>query len=263
MMPILSVLLFFASIQTAVAGLWEDLRFVNIPAGSFEMGSTDGYTDERPVHMVKVNDFFMMDHELTVGEARHLVKLHPGLITVPPGDNDQLPVTVTYVEANAIASKLSMVAGKKVRLPTEPEWEYAARGGLKQKQYPWGNPQDKFRGENVHLLLERVLGGEECHPISSVPIGPVRSMSPSNAYGLYDMAGNVWEWTSSTYRPYPYKPQAQGDKLQDQGRRKKSTRDMIVIRGGGQADESCDVRVAFRGYAHLDSSYGVRFVTEK
>lgn len=277
MRSILSVLLFFASVQVAVAGLWEDIRFVNIPAGSFEMGSTRHYSDEMPIHTVHVKGFLMMDHELTVKEAKSLVKLYPGLITrkltspvsefitdeqtgestVLYRDDDQLPVTLTYAEAEAIAAKISKTAGKTVRLPTEPEWEYAARGGLKQKQYPWGNPQEKFRGKKIQLLVDHITGKDDGHHCNfGMPVGPVRSMSPSNAYGLYDMAGNAWEWTSSVYRAYPYR-------LPKRGRVKKSSDDMIVIRGGGHAQESCDVRVAFRGYANLDSQYGVRFITER
>ncbi len=270
MRSILSVLLFLASVQVAVAGLWEDLRFVNIPAGSFEMGSPhEGYRDERPVHSISISGFLMMDHELTIGEINRLIKLHPKLITrkltnpmdefmdqptASSSDNDQLPVIVTYAEAEAIAAKMSKLLGKTVRLPTEPEWEYAARGGLNQKQYPWGSSQDIVGKETVQSLVDRVTDG--CALFRPMPVGPVRSISPSNAYGLYDMAGHAWEWTSSAYRTYPYKPQ-------EQGRTKKSASDSIVIRGGGAVIEGCDVRVALRGFTRSDSRFGVRFVTEK
>jgi len=267
--PLLLGLLLCLCMPARAAELWQELRFVDIPAGSFSMGSEQGrYKDERPVHRLSIGSFLMMDHELSVGEAKRLLKQYPNLIkralTSPTrddprkrvGNEDDLPVLLTYAEAEALASKLSEAGGKRVRLPTEPEWEYAARGGLDRKLYPWGNPDETFRGKKVRDLVRAVRGGDDCDPFSSVPVGPVRTMTPSNGYGLFDTAGNAWEWTSSIYQRYPYASQS-GGRLQ----RKQD--DLIVIRGGGQAPEACDVRVALRGYAQPDSMYGVRFVAEK
>jgi formylglycine-generating enzyme len=219
-----------------------------IPGGTFRMGSDDWYPEERPVHTVSVDGFWMDEHEVTVAEFRRFVRatgyvtvaerpldpamypdadpalLVPGSLVfhrtsgpvglddyrnwwayVPgarwsapegPGSNldgrDRHPVTqVAYEDAAAYATW----AGKE--LPSEAEWEFAARGGLDQATYTWGDEfaprgrmmantwQGEFPWQN--LLLDRYEG-----------TAPVKSFSP-NGFGLFDMAGNVWEWTSDFF----------------------------------------------------------------
>ncbi|KOR29003.1 hypothetical protein TI05_15865, partial [Achromatium sp. WMS3] len=252
------------------------LRFVNIPGGSFLMGSKrSGYKDERPVHRVRVQSFAMMDHELTIGELKKLLRIYPTVMSRNiekdsladlniqelvdnnhqewPNNIDDMPVTVTWIEAINIATKLGEVSGKKIRLPTEVEWEYSARGGLVQKLYPWGNMNDKINGIKVASLIKRIQGKHNSAWLS-LPVYSVRTTTPPNSFGLYDMAGNVWEWTSSLYRPYPYNKVDGREVLRQNG--------MRVIRGGGQSIESRDVRVSFRGYGSMESRYGVRYVMD-
>ena len=167
---------------------------VLIPAGSFEMGSDDpeADADEQPVHTVHLDAFYMDTHEVTNAQFKAFVdanpqwgkdniedRFHSGFYLYdwtgtdyPAGKADHPVVSVSWYAAMAYAEW----AGK--RLPTEAEWEYAARGGLAGKKYPWGDtisPDDANYGRNV--------GG-------TTPVGQY----PANGYGLYDMAGNVWEW---------------------------------------------------------------------
>ena len=167
---------------------------VLIPAGTFEMGSADDDADknERPVHTVHLDAFYMDEHEVTNAQFKAFVDANPWWQkdriedrfhdsayldgwtgTDYPFGKADYPVTyVSWYAAMAYAAW----AGK--RLPTEAEWEYAARGGLAGQKYPWGdtithadaNYDDHFGGTT---LVRRYL---------------------ANGYGLYDMAGNVWEW---------------------------------------------------------------------
>jgi len=234
----------------ASAGIASPKNMVWIPGGTFLMGSADFYPEERPVHEVTVDGFWMDEHQVTVAEFRRFVKetghvtvaerpldptdypdadpnlLVPGSLVfrktngpVPLDDyrnwwhwmpgaqwrhpsgpesgldgKDRHPVThVAWDDVIAYAAW----AGKE--LPTEAEWEFAARGGLEGKTYAWGDefaPKGKmmantWQGEFPwqNLMLDKYDG-----------TSPVKSF-PSNGYGLFDMAGNVWEWTSDYYTP--------------------------------------------------------------
>src|SRR5215468_8742111 len=172
-----------------------------IAGGTFRMGSADFYPEERPVHRVTVDGFWMDEHPVTVGEYRRFVTA-TGYQTVAqrplgPGagrGRDRHPVTqVAYEDAEAYAAW----AGKD--LPTDAEWEYAARGGLDGAVYAWGDEfapggrmmantwQGQFPWQN--LLTD---GYEGTSPVGSFP---------ANGYGLFDMTGNVWEWTRDYFTP--------------------------------------------------------------
>ena len=177
---------------------------VLIPAGSFEMGSEDedafGYENEneQPVHTVHLDAFYMDKYEVTNAQFKAFVDGNPQWqkdnIPDKYSDEDYLedwngntypsgkanhPVTfVSWYAAMAYAEW----AGK--RLPTEAEWEYAARGGLSGKKYPWGDDEPTAAYANYH----RNISG-------TTPVGRYAA----NGYGLYDMAGNVWEWCLDKY----------------------------------------------------------------
>ena len=172
---------------------------VLIPAGEFQMGSNDpkAVKHEQPVHPVSVDAFLMDEHEVTNLKYKKFVlanphwqkdrierAFHDGRYLLNWNGNDypagksNHPVThVSWYAAMAYAVWL----GK--RLPTEAEWEYAARGGLSNKKYPWGDVIDQ---ENANY--GKNIGG-------TTPVGKY----PPNGYGLYDMAGNVWEWCLDEY----------------------------------------------------------------
>ena len=187
---------------------------VSIPAGEFQMGSNDPRTQnhEQPVHTVYVDAFFMDQHEVTNLEYQTFVLANPewqrekidskfhdknylklwrGIRgnDYPKGKADHPVVYVSWYAAMAYAEWV----GK--RLPTEAEWEYAARGGLVGKKYPWGDdvrtipgwPQGEFV-EHDKANHDRIVG-------DTTAVGEY----PPNGYGLYDMAGNVWEWCLDEY----------------------------------------------------------------
>ena len=165
--------------------VWEKdgKEMVLIPAGSFDMGDAmndpeDFMQSSRPVHRVTLDMFYMDIHEVTVGQFKNFVNqsgynynlnwLDAGSV----GDNYPMPV-VSWHEAVAYAEW----AGK--RLPTEAEWEYAARGGLDGKRYPWGDQPPTIETANYDEIV-----GETT----------VVGSYPANGYGLYDMGGNLSEW---------------------------------------------------------------------
>lgn len=177
-----------------------------IPEGCFDMGdSSDSciYDDECPVHNVCITSSFYMDiHEVTNAEYKTCVDAGE---CSAPGNSDSWTRTsyygnptygdypVIYVNWNQATAYCSW-AGK--RLPTEAEWEYAARGGLSGKRYPWGDSiacADACYGRYSSLYNCWDYGGldNDTHPVGSYS---------ANGYGLYDMAGNVWEWVNDWYQ---------------------------------------------------------------
>jgi formylglycine-generating enzyme required for sulfatase activity len=165
---------------------------VFVPAGEFLMGSTgeevgrQADVDEFPQRKVWVDDFYIDQYEVT--NAQYKVFVDSMRVEAPPRwlngnygiGEDGLPVvSITWEEAAAYAR----FVGK--RLPTEAEWEKAARG-TDARQYPWGNDFDRTRANN----------GDHLMPIMSYPSG----VSP---YGAYDMAGNAAEWVDARYQAYP------------------------------------------------------------
>ena len=170
-----------------------DEEMVLIPAGSFEMGDSknepEGWMESsRPVHTVQLDAFHMDVHEVTVGQYKQFVsatghRSRPDwLRNYSPTDTHPV-VGVSWNDATAYAQW----AGK--RLPTEAEWEYAARGGLSGKRYPWG---DEIIHDDANYIG---TGGKDQWDGTTAPVG---SFKP-NGYGLHDMAGNVWEWCADRY----------------------------------------------------------------
>ena len=172
---------------------------VLIPAGEFQMGSNDAeaFAPEQPVHTIYVDAFYMDKYEVTHAEYRRFVlanpewqkaqiprSLHDGNYlhhwsgnNYPAGKANHPVVYVSWYGAMAYAAW----AGK--RLPTEAEWERAARGGRAGLKYPWGN----------------AISGVNANYKNNVGDTTVVGRYPANDYGLYDMCGNVWEWCLDAY----------------------------------------------------------------
>jgi formylglycine-generating enzyme required for sulfatase activity len=162
------------------------------PGGTFVMGSESIYADEKPVHRVTVAAFSMDVTDVTT--AAYGACVRAGKCSEPgagdycnwgKGDRQNHPINcVDWNQATAYCA----YAGK--RLPTEEEWEYAARG-TDGRTYPWGN-----EAPSNQLCWNRGASKEGTCVVGSHPSG-------ASPFGLQDMAGNVWQWTSSNYCPYP------------------------------------------------------------
>jgi formylglycine-generating enzyme required for sulfatase activity len=200
---------------------------VYVPGGPFKMGRDDGDNYERPAHGVKVDPFYIDQFELTCEQYQRFVeeKHHKA----PPGWRNgkypdgwaKLPVTgVSWEDASAYAKWL----GK--RLPTEAEWEFAARGA-DERRYPWGDDWDPL-GANAE-------GSGPGRP-TEVGLHP-RGASP---FEVQDMAGNVWEWTADSIRPYEGGTIPE-DKLSPDARNR-----LKVIRGGCYLSDARSANTTYR-----------------
>jgi formylglycine-generating enzyme required for sulfatase activity len=192
---------------------------VLVPGGDADIGS-ERLAIARPVHTVHVEAFYLGKYEVTRAEWKALMGADPS-VGKSPGDSDRLPVEhVSWEDAQAFVGKLNQrVAGGGFRLPTEAEWEYAARAG---------KPADT-------VTLQRVAWFDA--PVKASRPRPVGSRQP-NKLGLFDMQGNVWEWCSSLYLPYPYDS--------SDGRESLATAGLRVLRGGGFADSADLLNPAMR-----------------
>ena len=226
---------------------WPD--FVEIPAGPFTMGAdpaadprafdNEKWSSSQGEGTVDLPGFFIGRHEVTVAQYSAFVRA-----TRAPVDANTLAGSPTHPVAfvswpNAVAycrwleTSLAMAqnaagervrAGWRVRLPSEAQWEKAARGS-DRRAYPWGDQPRRDRA-NFEGTAPTPVGQFAC---------------PECAYGLADMSGNVWEWTSSPYQPYPY------DASDDRGNLDADA--LWVMRGGHYADPARQVRTSTRGAA--------------
>jgi formylglycine-generating enzyme required for sulfatase activity len=167
------------------------MEFVLIPAGTFKMGSDTGDQDERPVHQVTISKaFYMGKYEVTQGQWQAVMGSNP---SASPGDAKRPVDQVSWNEAQTFISKLNAMDGVQLyRLPTEAEWEYAARAGS-TTIYSFGN-DPKQLGEYAWY---RGNSGRHTNPVGQ---------KRPNAWGLYDMLGNVWEWVQDWDGKYPAGP---------------------------------------------------------
>jgi formylglycine-generating enzyme required for sulfatase activity/transposase-like protein len=217
---------------------------VLIPAGEFQMGSNDGGNDEKPVHTVYIDAFYMDKYEVTNAQYKKFMDATgykaPTYWDDPNYNTQNNPIIgVSWYDAETYADW----AGK--RLPTEAEWEKAARGGLLGKQYPWG---DTITHDDANY---DGIGGKDIWNGTSL----VGSFKP-NGYGLYDMAGNVLEWVADWYVDNYYANSSKSNpKGPNSGR-------WHVLRGGSWYLHSDNyLRVAYRNYgdpARLDKNLGFR-----
>ncbi len=169
-------------------------RVVRIPASEFLMGSHFGQDCERPVHRVWIDSFYLAATQVTNAEYERFLRAAgipaPKFWQDPNFSRPNQPVAgVSWHEAVRYCDWLTAETRRTFRLPTEAEWELAARGGLEQKQFPWGDDPP----QSLPNYSTRWQTGPE----------PVAQYGP-NAFGLYDIGDNVHEWCSDWYDPNYY-----------------------------------------------------------
>jgi formylglycine-generating enzyme required for sulfatase activity len=264
-------------------GSGEALVMKRIPAGEFAMGDVNGYPDEYPVAKVAIGKpFWMSSTEISLeqyqrfdpGHANGYYDMHykdqvkPGYLMDAPG----LPaIRVSWNEAMAFCRWLSQRTGKKVTLPTEAQWEWAARAGsdaplwygdldsdfskvanlgdvsLKQLAVKGVNPQPiKNPGKDVDFVPK-----DERFDDGVLHLAPCGSYQ-ANPWGLLDMHGNVAEWTRSSYLPYPYQTAGEQDETDSAAKK--------AVRGGSWYDRPKHARSGFRqAYPAWQSVHNVGF----
>jgi formylglycine-generating enzyme required for sulfatase activity len=254
------------------------LDFVKIPASEFTMGSKrandlDAHDDEMPTAVLQVSDYFIMKYPVTNAQYNQFVQATNCRTPLfwpdgkYPADKADHPVVgVSYYDALAFCAWAGQVTSLPVRLPTEPEWEKAARGS-EIRLYSWG---DEWKKGLCNSREEKLEG--------TTPVGQFSPQGDS-PYGVADMGGNVQEWCSSLFGPYPYDPtdgreahvyDLQADdllpKLLETGCTSLPESDEAsigksVIRGGSWREAKLQARCAYRSWAapmHRSDDTGFR-----
>jgi formylglycine-generating enzyme required for sulfatase activity len=227
-------------------------EMVLVPATTFLMGSDGSESNEKPVHEVTLRAFYIGKYEITNRQYKAFIEL-TGLKPPTTWEDGNFPEQVadhpvtgiTWEDAYAYCDWLSDFSKKKYRLPTEAEWECAARGGLAGMKFPWGNDINKLRANYGKNYSE-----------GTTPTGKIKP----NDLGICDMAGNAAEWVSDWYSEEFY---AQSPKEDPKG---PDNGDKKVVRGGSWRDDPEDIRVAVRKYESSGSAseyVGFRVVREK
>lgn len=230
------------------------LNMASVAGGKFKMGAQsknssnanydkDAYSDEDPVHNVTLNSFLMGSTVVTQKLWYVVMGNYPAL-TSANGLGDEYPVyNVSYTQCQQFISKLNKLTGKKFRLPTEAEWEYAARGGVNDSgfKYSGGSTIGKVAWYDAN-------SSGKLHEVAK---------KEANELQIYDMSGNIWEWCSDWYGNYSIKDQSSTTGP--------ATGTLRVIRGGCFSDIAADCRVSVRSKVAENStlpSIGFRLVME-
>ena len=275
----------FSNFTEKVPGTMVSLNMIAIPGGAFKMGSPDKEPfrkpDEGPIHEVKVSPFFMAEIETTwdqywafyrqtMSEGRtppnvvyenNLKAMDVDGISgpTPPfgfpdqgwGGGNRPAITMTHYAAEVFCQWLSQKTGKKYRLPTEAEWEYAARSNTETPYFFTGNPKDfsnegflrKFFKAKTDSISSYVIYANDSGNRTQEPDGVL-----PNRFGLKNMLGNVMEYCADKYDAEAYSKRAQGvaNPIATQG-------DEWVVRGGNYASDAADVRSAARDHTRHEA----------
>ena len=262
----------FKDYNQKIAGIDFNLEMVAIPSGTFKMGSPNfeknRLADEGPVHEVYIDSFWIgkfeitwdlyqlfMQREIDSKKIKYGDEINVDVdavtsattpyvdMTFGMGSNGYPAISMTQLAASKFCEWLSAMTGNYYRLPTEAEWEYAARGGIERAEYPWGGPYTydekgcflaNFKPERGDYAADQILYTAEAE-----------SYWP-NDYGLYNMSGNVSEWTDSNYEKSAndfvagINPNIEGD----------NNNSRKVVRGGSWKDVAHFLKVSTRDYEY-------------
>ncbi len=206
-------------------------ELVHVEGGTFTMGGKDNVDDGGPAgganadecpHEVTVESFYIAKYEVTQADWISVMESNPSKF----GGNPSYPVEqVSWNDIQVFLERLNLKTGKNYRLPTEQEWEFAAKGGNAEEDF-------RYSGSDDANQVAWYSGNSDKRP------HPVGSLSP-NSLGLYDMSGNIWEWCSDFKIPYPCDPEGK-------------VFDSRVLRGGSWSHRSSSVRVRDRNARHPD-----------
>ncbi|GAB6120551.1 SUMF1/EgtB/PvdO family nonheme iron enzyme [Dysgonomonas termitidis] len=226
-------------------------EMVYVQGGTFWMGCTpeqgnDCDENESPLHSVTLSDFYIGKYEITQKQWRLIMgtnvkqqrdKANANLKIYGEGDNYPM-YYVSWAEVQEFIQRLNAATGKAYRLPTEAEWEYAARGGSRSRGY-------KYSGSDTagEVAWYNDNSGDKTHPVGT---------KQANELGIYDMSGNVWEWCSDWYGIYPASAQTNPAGASGGSYR--------VYRGGSWYSIARSVRVPYRynispGYRYLNLGF--------
>ena len=198
-------------------------KMIAIPAGSFQMGSNDGRDNEKPVHRVSLKAFKLGQHEVTQQQWQAVMGNNPSKFS---GCDDCPVEKVSWNDIQGFLKKLKQQTGQTFRLPSEAEWEYACRSGGKNQKYCGGNNESTLAWYDGN-------SSKKTHPVKQ---------KQANGLGLYDMSGNVWEWTQDCWNGSYSGAPANGDAWQSGDCAKR------VLRGGAWILKPSTLRSASRNW---------------
>ncbi|HQO09812.1 MAG TPA: formylglycine-generating enzyme family protein [Clostridiales bacterium] len=219
------------------------IEMVLVEGGTFEMGSNErenGLVNEKPVHSVTISDFYIGKTEVTQAQWKAVMGTNPSYFK-----GDDLPVEqVSWYDAVEFCKRLSQKEGVTYRLPTEAEWEYAAKGGNASMGYKYSGSDDPDAVAWYRSNFE-----SKTHTVAT---------KKPNELGIYDMSGNVWEWCSDWYGDYP-----SGTQIDPKGPSSGLGR---VLRGGSWFSINDFIRCAYRGSPYpnsVNNDFGFRLSRTK
>lgn len=212
-------------------------QMVFVKGGTFEMGDARGSKDAQPVHKVKLKDFQMSKFEITQAQWRAIMRYNPSKFI----GCDECPVeNVSWSDVQTFIQKLNEQTGENYRLPTEAEWEYAARGGARNKAYKYAGSDNV---DEVAWYSSTVTNGQ---------VQPVGSKTP-NSLGLYDMSGNVYEWCADWYGKKYYGASPNENPTGPESGR------YHVIRGGSFTNPASRCEITYRNFIIVSKHKGIGF----
>ena len=202
-------------------------EMVFVEGGTFQMGSSSGDSDERPVHSVTLSSFSIGKYEVTQAQWKAVMGTNPRFFT----GCDNCPVgNVSWNDVQEFIRKLNAQTGKNYRLPTEAEWEFAAKGGKQSRGYTYSGSND--------------LGSVAWYYDNSQSKTHAVGGKQANELGIYDMSGNVWEWCSDWYGNY--------NSYNETNPTGASSGQDRVLRGGSGYYDAYDCRTADRDRLNPD-----------